>query len=185
MAEERWSCAAIDDACVSVMTMMDDDQLWSAVCRRGHVMTDYLEHPDLSGVAKFCRTCGAPVATRCERCKAPLPGGYRGVLVAAAASADSFCFNCGGPHPWASREDRTRHLENLLEFQELDEPTQLTIIEQLAVLAAPVDEATDEDRIEAGSRLRRLAPRMWEASLPVLQTLLTEAAKRRLGLSEV
>ena len=60
---------------------------------------------------------------------------------------------------------------------------QLTIIEQLAVLAAPVDEATDEERVEAGKRLRRLAPRMWEAGLPILQTVLTEAAKRKLGLS--
>ncbi|MCA1683014.1 MAG: DUF2321 domain-containing protein [Actinobacteria bacterium] len=171
------------DVCVSLMTMMDDDQLWSAVCRRGHVMTDYLEHPDIQGVAKFCRSCGAPVATRCERCKAPLPGGYRGVLVAAASSPDPFCFNCGGPHPWATREQRVQHLENLLEFQELEEATQLTIIEQLAVLAAPVDEASDEERVEAGGRLMRVAPKLWDASLPVLQTLLTEAAKRKLGLS--
>lgn len=161
---------------------MREDRLWSAVCRRGHVITSRLGHPDESGVPRFCHSCGAPVTTRCARCDAPLLGGMRRV-VAAAKAPKPFCFNCGGPHPWATREQRVNHLENLLEFQELEEATQLTIIEQLAVLAAPVDETSDEEQVEAGSRLRGLAPRLWDAGLPVLQTVLTEAAKKTLGLS--
>ncbi len=74
-----------------------------------------------------------------------------------------------------------RHLQNLLEFEDLDEATQLTVIEELAVLAAPVDQVNDDERARAGERLRGLAPRLWRG-IPVIQTVLTEAAKRQLGL---
>lgn len=164
------------------MGIIDEDRQWSAVCKRGHVLSDYLDHPDQGGVPNFCPHCGAPVGTRCESCNAPLPGGYRGVLVAAAKTPHPFCFQCGAPHRWATREQRVRHLQNLLEFDDLDDATQLTVIEELAVLAAPVDEVNDDERARAGERLRGLAPRLWEAGMPVIQTVLTEAAKRQLGL---
>ena len=103
-------------------------------------------------------------------------------MVGFAGDPDPFCFQCGAPHRWSTREQRVRHLENLLEFDDLDDATQLTVIEELAVLAAPVDEVSDDDRARAGERLRGLAPRLWEAGMPVIQTVLTEAAKRQLGL---
>ena len=131
---------------------------------------------------KFCPACGAPVITRCESCDAPLPGGYRGVLVAAIRAPDPFCYECGAPHRWTSREQRIRHLQNLLEFEDLDEATQLAVIEQLAVLTKPVDEVEDEAQVTAAERIRKLAPSFWKTAAPVLQTVLSEAAKRALGL---
>jgi hypothetical protein len=41
---------------------------------------------------------------------------------------------------------------------------------------------TDDDRVRAGRRIKALAPKVWEAILPVLQGLLTAEAKRQLGL---
>jgi hypothetical protein len=73
-------------------------------------------------------------------------------------------------------------LENLLEFEDLDEATQLTVVEELAVLAAPTSDVADERRVRAGERIRAMAPRLWQVGSPVLQTVLTEAVKRQLGL---
>jgi hypothetical protein len=105
------------------------------------------------------------------------------VLVVAVPTADPFCFQCGHPHRWATRKQRVTHLENLLEFEDLDEATQLAVVESLAVLAAPVDELGDDEQVRAGERVRQLAPRLWEIGQPVIASVLTEVAKRRLGLT--
>jgi hypothetical protein len=143
-------------------------------------MTDRLEDPNVPGVPKFCRYCGAPVTTTCESCGATLPGGYRHV-VGPPDDPDPFCFSCGAPHGWATREQRVRHLQNLLEFEELDEATQLTIIEDIAVLAASVKGVPDESRVSAAERIRTLAPRLWDAALPVVQSVATAAVKAHFG----
>jgi hypothetical protein len=101
--------------------LINSDREWSAVCKRGHVISDHLKHPDQPGVPRFCKTCGAPVITRCESCSAALMGGYAGVIVAMAKEPDPFCYQCGAPHRWATREQRVSHLQNLLEFEDLDD----------------------------------------------------------------
>jgi hypothetical protein len=95
---------------------------------------------------------------------------------------DSFCWDCGEPYPWASREERLIKLFDRIDHEDLDEATLLTVREQIAVLSAPVDEVTDDERVRAGHRIMSLAPEAWKALLPVLQGLLTAEAKRRLGL---
>jgi hypothetical protein len=95
---------------------------------------------------------------------------------------ESFCWDCGKPYPWATREERIGKLYDEIDYEDLDEETELTVREQLAVLSAPADEATDDDRVRAGRRIRNLAPKLWEAGLPVLQSVLTAEAKRQLGL---
>jgi hypothetical protein len=44
------------------------------------------------------------------------------------------------------------------------------VVGQIAVLSEPVDEVTDDERVQAGQRMRSLAPKAWEAALPVLQS---------------
>ena len=92
------------------------------------------------------------------------------------------CWDCGHPYPWASREERVVKLYDKIDHEDLDEATLLTIREQIAVLSAPVDEATNDERVRAGRRMRDLAPKLWEAGLPILQSVLTAEAKRQLGL---
>lgn len=158
------------------------DRYWAAVCKRGHTITDSLDFLEMSNVPRFCADCGAPVVTQCESCSSPLLGGYRGSLSPELRPPDPFCYQCGAPHRWASREQRVGHLENLLEFEDLDEATQLAVIEQLAVLTKPVDEVEDAVQVTAADRIRKMAPSFWNSAVPVLQSVLSEAAKRTLGL---
>jgi len=95
----------------------------------------------------------------------------------------SFCWECGEPYPWSTREERVGKLYDRLDHEDLDEATLLTIREQIAVFSAPVDEETDERRGRALERLQGLlVPKAYEAMLPVLQGLATAEMKRRLKL---
>jgi len=119
------------------------------------------------------------VAPEIEDLVAWLRRAYR--LMLRRHRADPFCWKCGKPYPWATREQRIGHLYNLIDFEDdLDEADRLTLTEQVAVLSKP--EASDEQRVEAGSLIKRLAPKMWEAALPILQTVLSAEIRRQLGL---
>jgi Uncharacterized protein conserved in bacteria (DUF2321) len=181
----------------------------AAVCRNGHVIHDELQPPTpprppgppawvegssslgspapvspLPGVPRFCGRCGAAVLQGCGSCGALLLGAVRVMpgLPNEMKEPDSFCWDCGEPYPWASREERVVKLFDRIDHEDLDEATLLTVREQIAVLSAPVDEVTDDERVQAGHRIMSLAPEAWKALLPVLQGLLTAEAKRRLGL---
>ncbi len=93
---------------------------------------------------------------------------------------EPFCWGCGEALPWASREVRVAKLYDLVDFEDLDEATLLTVQEQIAVLSAPVDEKTDEQRGRALERLKGLVPKAYVAMLPVLQGIATAELKRRL-----
>jgi hypothetical protein len=95
---------------------------------------------------------------------------------------ESFCWICGAAYPWATREERVGKLYDLIDHEDLDEATLLTIGEQIAVLSAPVDEETDERRGRALDRLQSLVPKAYEAMLPVLQSLATAEMKRKLHM---
>lgn len=165
------------------MAPIDTNRLWSAVYKRGHVQTESLAHPNQPGTPSFCPGCGALVITHCGRCGAALLGGHRGVVRMSSRPPKPFCHECGAAHRRATREQRIRQLENLLEFEDLEPATQLAVIEEIAVLAKPVDEDSDDSQVRAGERIKELAPSLWETGKPILQSLLTEAAKRRLGFS--
>lgn len=180
----------------------------AAVCRNGHVIHDTLDPPtpprppgppafvegmasigstpppqSLPSVPPHCGQCGARILEACGSCEAPLLGGLKyGPLTDSMDQPDSFCWQCGEPYPWATREERVGKLYDLIDHEDLDEATLLTIREQIAVLSAPVDEETDDERVRAGQRIRNLAPKAWEAALPILQSVLTAEAKRQLGL---
>jgi hypothetical protein len=171
------------------------EQLWASVCMRGHVGNAHL--PEVASTAAkvaetrgrsrphtlppFCGYCGARILMNCPSCDALILGKVQGIPVLGWRPA-VFCWSCGGPYPWATREQRVGKLYNLLDFEELDEAQRLTVIEHIAVLTEPVDEVTDEQRVRAGERLRSLVPRLWEAGLPIIQSVLTAGAKQKLGL---
>lgn len=178
--------------------MLSPYQRFSAVCMRGHVIEDLLGLEEATQVMPNCRRCGAPVLTECSDCSARILG-HRPIEWMATDDRrsrwdnwqwikrvflgrhrpDPFCWNCGKPYPWATREQRIGHLYNLIDFQDdLDEADRLTITEQVAVLSKP--EASDEQRIKAGNVIKRLAPKMWEAALPILQTVLSAEIRRQL-----
>lgn len=155
----------------------DEPHQYIMMCERGHLVER--SHEDFSGTAElYCTQCGAATVATCERCNAPLtapvgrsPVSIRGLLV--------FCSGCGSPYPWVDQLERRLYLENLLRYVGLEPAAQLGVLDDLSVLADST--VPDDDRVRAGRRLQRVAPKLWELGRPVLQSLLTEAAKRRLG----
>lgn len=78
-------------------------------------------------------------------------------------------------------------LTNLVEDEQLDSATMLSAQEAIAELAGVVagddtDAVLSDQQVEATQRLRQLAPGAWDFIKPVLQTLLTTAAQRQLGI---
>jgi hypothetical protein len=67
-------------------------------------------------------------------------------------------WHCGEPYPWATREERVGKVFHLIDHEDLDEATLLTVRERIAVLSGPVEKATDEARARAGERLKVSAP---------------------------
>jgi hypothetical protein len=170
----------------------------AAICKRGHEVDDHVLDParrlagqidqfgggitDMHEVPAFCRWCGAPVILGCVQCGRPFPG-FDGVIVV-GSTPDPFCEHCGTPQPWATRQQRTGQLYNLIDFEEnLDESARLQVVEAIAVLSEPDDDAEDERKVRAGEVVRRLAPRTWDTARPLLQSVLSEWLKRKLGLS--
>jgi hypothetical protein len=174
----------------------------AVVCARGHVISDSISRDeDFDDAPNFCQRCGARVLTKCPsaRCPARILGhrltgtwgshqfsleeNWRAFKRAFLGQRrpDPFCWKCGKPYPWTTREERILRLYSLSNYQpNLDEADCLTIQEQIAVLSAP--KASDQERVEAGSVIKRLAPKGWEVMLPVLQTLLSAEIRRQLGL---
>jgi Uncharacterized protein conserved in bacteria (DUF2321) len=186
-----------------------NDRWLAAVCRGGHVIAQdldrppppprvaseppaWVEHSSSLGSPEppprilplHCGRCGRPVLRTCPSCDAFILGAYLSLRPDDLNLPESFCWECGKPYPWATREERIGKLYDEIDHEDLDEANLLTVYEQLAVLSAPVDdEVTDDDRVRAGRGLRDLAPKAWEAGLPIFQSLLTAEVKRRLGLS--
>jgi hypothetical protein len=157
----------------------------AAVCKRGHV-----ESSDVSlrggVVPERCPECGAKVLTRCPSCNTRVRGRYyvEGVLGGGARNYEppSFCDKCGGPFPWVDRQGRIYQLENLLDDEDLDPATELSVREQLEALRDP-DLSEDEQR-RRWERVKRGAPGLWEKSgaRSIVESVVSAAIRQQLGL---
>lgn len=97
---------------------------------------------------------------------------------------DEFCWQCGLPYPWASREAIANHIENLLDEQPgLAEGDRRDLLERLAALReAPTGADVERRQVGALSALKRLAPKAWELAQPLISTIATAEIKRQMGL---
>jgi hypothetical protein len=96
----------------------------AAVCRRGHVETEYIKPFESHADDEKCVKCGATVLIGCVSCGLRIRGDYYapGVFVVNPnRRLPSFCDGCGAAHPWASREERIHELENILDEEDIDE----------------------------------------------------------------
>jgi hypothetical protein len=162
--------------------------LGSAICRRGHVETDYLR-PGVSGpvrrsgagVAQNCPKCGATVLTACPNCDLRIRGDYfvPGVIAASTASRPSFRDGCGSAFPWATREERIFELENLLDEEDIEEADRVVIQDQLRRLGNA--ELTEKDERQAWSVIGRRAGAALKS--PSVARLLGGLVMRRFAIS--
>ena len=134
----------------------------------------------------FCPKCGQKVLRACTNCSAILHGRRLGDLVANWVP-DDFCYRCGLPYPWASREAIVYHIENQLERDpDLQEGDKRNLREQLNALRdSPADPVAEKRQVAALSLLKRTAPKIWEVVVPVAQSILTAEMKHQLGLPPV
>jgi hypothetical protein len=166
--------------------MAEYSYAFAAICKLGHVVRDDIYDPPEPGApTEFCEECDTRVFRSCPSCNEPIRGPDLSSMFIPMRdrwSRPDFCRGCGAPYPWASRAARIRRLVNLLDGEDLDAATELAVREQLDALADPdLDDKTAERRWR---RVRELAPGLWEQSgaRAVMTTVMSEAAKRALGL---
>jgi hypothetical protein len=161
----------------------------AAICRRGHKIDAMIEprKTRLEPVPERCEECGAKVLLACPNtnCGARL----HGYIIGSFPGRDpwkpaDFCYNCGQPYPWASRESIAYHIENMLEEDaSLSEGDRRALREQLDSLReSPADPAAERRQVAALNFMRKAAPTVWHAAVPVLQAITTAEMRRQLGL---
>lgn len=119
--------------------------------------------------------------TTCEQCGAAIP---RPDVLAGARDPNSFCTGCGGPYPWATREDLIRMLRNLVDSQGdgVSPADRLELMREIEVLSLLEEDDDPDEQVRIAEKIKRLAPKAWAAARPLVQTLVSAEIQRRLGL---
>jgi hypothetical protein len=151
------------------------------VCRRGHVATRIVSEKP----SDRCSHCGAPVLTACPQCGNRIRGVYitPGVInLGQTYTPPDFCDRCGSALPWAGRQARVYELQNLLDEEQLDSATELTVREQLEALTDP--ELDEAEQAKRWRRIKSAAPGFLEkaATQPIVMSLATAWIKKEAGL---
>ena len=149
----------------------------AAICRRGHVESTAIQFEPLP--AQRCGQCGAKVLFNCEECDAPLRGQTKDWPVTRYKRGE-FCWTCGSPFPWASRQARFHELENLLEDEDLEPAMLLQVRDELHALREA--ESDDQEAARRWSIVQRLAPGLIQGGGRIIETVATAAIKTQLGL---
>lgn len=136
----------------------------------GHAVND----PD----GRFCGDHGVNFFTKCRVCGEEWPltwdprtDGEKGT---------DFCAQCGTPAPWLPRRRLIQWLQVRVQESDLEPAMRLELQDILGRLAQM---APDDTKAVAGwERLRASAPKIWEKAKPIIDSLVTEAMKKLLGL---
>ncbi|HWX97212.1 MAG TPA: DUF2321 domain-containing protein [Solirubrobacteraceae bacterium] len=147
----------------------------AAICRRGHVQTSDIT---LTEFGPHCPNCGAEVLIQCPACQQRIRGRYYVPRVVGGGTdyrPPDFCDHCGAAFPWLSRQGRIFELQNRLDGEQLDPADELAVREQLEALVSP--DLDEEEERQRWARVKKLAPRLWESSQPVIETLVQAAIR--------
>jgi hypothetical protein len=158
----------------------------AAVCRRGHVETEYIKPFESHADDEKCVKCGATVLIGCVSCGLRIRGDYYapGVFVVNPnRRLPSFCDGCGAAHPWASREERIYELENILDEEDIDESDRVFVHDRLRELreAQGLDEKRER---QLWTQIRDRSGRFL-TSQPVqriMETVASAAIRSQLGI---
>jgi hypothetical protein len=157
----------------------------AAVCRRGHIATQYIKPSESYADDEKCVKCGATVLIGCTVCGLRIRGDrfVPGVAGFRPDPLPSFCDGCGAAHPWATREERIYELENILDEEDIDEADRVFIHDRLRELR--VAESLDEKRERQLWTQIRDRSGKFLTSPPVqriTETLITAAIRSQLGI---
>lgn len=158
------------------MSSPPDPYLPAAICRRGHFQTGDTE---TNAVFDHCPECGAPVLTGCLSCGRRIRGWWRGGIDAERV-VPPFCEFCGSPHPWADRKSRVYQLENLLDAEDLDEPTRLKVHSELEALSK--SDLPEEEEAQRWRRVKEMAPGLIDAGQRIIESVVSAAIRAQVGL---
>lgn len=151
------------------------------ICRNGHLVLGSLKRfPQFS--KSFCEDCGTPTIEACQKCGWPIAGIGENAWMNGGGQyrPPRYCGECGAAFPWTesalkAAQDYTDDLEELTP-------------EERAVLKETVFElTTDTPRTPvAASRLKKflekLSPTAGGILKKIVEVVLTEAAKKSVGL---
>jgi hypothetical protein len=130
----------------------------------------------------FCEECGAPTIDQCQTCCWPIAGLGPNSWMSGGGpfKPPNYCGECGSPFPWTATA-----LTAAREYT--DDLDQLTPEEKDALKGTFADLASDTPRTPlAASRFKKLTNKIGPIASGILQkiieTVLTEAAKKSIGL---
>lgn len=151
---------------------------------RGHAKDSNLTQAPAADLG-FCRQCGAPILGRCPSCNIRIRGREYapGVWTGEEYEPPRFCDGCGEPFPWADWQDRIYQLENLLDFEPIDDATRLLVQQDLARLRSDAAELNDEAQLTIWRRVKERAPSLFrETALPIFQSIASAYILQKMGI---
>ena len=163
----------------------DDYYRGAAVCRRGHVQTQYIDPTDgHKPIPDNCPKCGARVLTGCPHCDLRIRGDHHfpGTFGIGGYQRPSFCDGCGSALPWATREERIYELENILDEEDVDEADLIVIQAQLQRLQN--SGLSEREEKQVWETIKRRAGQAITSGpvLRVLEGLVSASLRQQLGL---
>jgi hypothetical protein len=144
----------------------------------GHVTDpEHLDGPN-------CAQHGVPFFTVCPACQAPWPLTNKHNVWGDPDWGRDFCAGCTSPAPWLTRQELLEWVRNRLKAEGMHGAIPRSTALDLDEAVKRVGEmgADDTRTVEVWKRLRDVAPKIWEALKPVLNTVIGEMVKKYLGL---
>lgn len=140
----------------------------------GHVVDRQVLHGKVGLADAFCPDHGVRVFRNCSSCGAIWPGQIKSYAYRITDGSD-FCSACGTPAPWLERDRLIEWLLNQVQASDLPLTTRhelRAVLEQLGKMAPD-----DTKSIAGWQQVRDKAPKVWEASKPVRDALISESLR--------
>ena len=155
--------------------------IWYVCPADGHLIKrEIISQGKVSRGDSHCPRHGVRLFRLCKSCKSKWPFVASDRGYSRQEEAAKFCAACGEPAPWLSRSDLLQWLQHQVQGAfDVPAPTRLELRAMLERLRDM--EAGDTKTAAAWKRLRDAAPKVWKASQPVRDKLMTEGIERLLG----
>jgi hypothetical protein len=129
----------------------------------------------------FCPQHGVPLFRECVKCHVTWAITSKSSYTNRPTDGTDFCNACGTPAPWLERADLMLWVRNQVKAS--TDLTSAARVELLAVLDRLKEmDPSDDKAILVWKRLHDLAPKVYSATKPVRDALMSEGVKRALDV---